>query len=122
MSIFVSPQDFITMSNDCEKVSYTICGHTYQLWCKKDKVDTANYIFDKISTIIEKNNSKNTGFSFDKVLFMSMIDVLMKDKTMNDKKEDENNEKQHILTDTPNNSNNYLENVVEVLSIIKDKI
>ena len=122
MSIFVSPQDFITMSNDCEKVSYTICGHTYQLWCKKDKVDTANYIFDKISTIIEKNNSKNTGFSFDKVLFMSMIDVLMKDKTMNDKKEDENNEKQHILTDTPNNSNNYLENVIEVLSTIKDKI
>ena len=122
MSIFVSPQDFITMSNDCEKVSYTICGHTYQLWCKKDKVDTANYIFDKISTIIKKNKTKNTGFSFDKVLFMSMIDVLMKDKTMNDKKEDENNEKQHILTDTPNNSNNYLENVVEVLSIIKDKI
>ena len=110
------------MSNDCEKVSYTICGHTYQLWCKKDKVDTANYIFDKISTIIEKNNSKNTGFSFDKILFMSLIDVLMKDKTMNDKKEDENNEKQHILTDTPNNSNNYLENVIEVLSTIKDKI
>ena len=122
MSIFVSTQDFITMYNDCEKVSYTICGHTYQLWCKKDKVETTHYIFDKISTIIEKNNSKNTGFSFDKVLFMSMIDVLMKDKTMNDKKEDENNEKQHILTDTPNNSNNYLENVVEVLSIIKDKI
>ena len=120
MSIFVSPQDFITMSNDCEKVSYTICGHTYQLWCKKDKVETANYIFDKISAIIEKNNSKNTGFSFDKILFMSLIDILAKDKATNDNKTELQNEKKQA-----NTINNYTEitnEIVDILDIIKQQI
>ena len=102
------------MSNDCEKVSYTICGHTYQLWCKKDKVETANYIFDKISTIIEKNNSKNTGFSFDKILFMSLIDVLMKEKSINETKENKHNEKQSMM----NKNNNYDERISEIVNIL----
>ena len=118
MSIFVSPQDFITMSNDCEKVSYTICGHTYQLWCKKDKVETANYIFDKISTIIEKNNSKNTGFSFDKILFMSLIDILAKDKITNDNKTELQNEKKQAQTDITINNTNIINELTEILTEI----
>lgn len=106
------------MSNDCEKVSYTICGHTYQLWCKKDKVDTANYIFDKISTIIEKNNSKNTGFSFDKVLFMSMIDILAKEKITYEKKEELQNEKEQSQIHQTQDYDNIINELTEILSIV----
>ena len=79
MSIFVSPQDYITMSGDCVKIEYTLCGHTYQFWCKKDKQEDIQIAFNKLEQIVEKNNKKNTGFPFDKILFMSMIDILTKD-------------------------------------------
>lgn len=108
------------MSNDCEKVSYTICGHNYQFWCKKDKVDDANYIVSKISQIIEKNNVKNTGFSFDKILFMSLIDILTNDKKQEDKKE-EIKEKSLLLKQN-DNYDSLIGDFVEILEIIKKNI
>ena len=108
------------MSNDCEKVSYIICGHNYQFWCKKDKVDDANYIVSKISQIIEKNNVKNTGFSFDKILFMSLIDILTNDKKQEDKKE-EIKEKSLLLKQN-DNYDNLIGDFVEILEMIKQNI
>ena len=80
MSIFVSPQDYIINANDCEQFVCDICGHNYKMWCKKDKIEQVKYIVEKIKPIIEKVSSKNQVLTFDKILFMAMVDILAKDK------------------------------------------
>ena len=80
MSVFVSPQDYILMANECQQLTCEICGHQYKMWCKKDKIEQANYIIDKIKPLIEKVASKNQVLSFEKILFISMIELLAKDK------------------------------------------
>ena len=68
------------MANECQQLTCEICGHQYKMWCKKDKIEQANYIIDKIKPLIEKVASKNQVLSFEKILFISMIEVLAKDK------------------------------------------
>lgn len=121
MSVFVSQQDFITSQEECEKVHYSICGHNYDFWCKKNKVEDVKYIFDKVSTIIEKNNSKHIGFSFDKILFMSLIDILAKEKQVEDKKDFEKLKQEQQTKELVCNEN-YIDDVVEILKILGDCI
>ena len=80
MSIFISPQDYLMLANECKQIKFEICGHVYKFWCKNDKFEEANYIFDKIKPIIEKNNKKNLELSFEKILLISLVEILSKDK------------------------------------------
>ena len=68
------------MADECEQLPMNICNHTYKMWCKKDKIEDVKYILEKIQPIIEKVYAKNQMLSFDKILFMTMIEILAKDK------------------------------------------
>lgn len=80
MSIFVSPQDYIMQANECEQLECEIYGHEYKMWCKKDKIEQARDIVEKVKPYIDKLANKSKMLSFDKVLFMALIDLLAKDK------------------------------------------
>ena len=77
------------MANECEQFSFEICGRQYKMWCKKDKIEQANYIVDKIKPIIEKVANKNQVLSFEKILVISMIEILSKEKEFRIEKEEE---------------------------------
>lgn len=80
MSIFVSPQDYMLRASECEQLKCVICGHEYKMWCKKDKIEQARDIIDRIEPLISKMASKSQVLAFDKILFMTLIDLLAKEK------------------------------------------
>ena len=131
MSLFISPQDYITMANECEQISFNICNHIYRLWCKKDKIEDIRYIFDKIFPIIEKTFNKNNTIPMDKLFLMSMIDILFKDKEYKkDNTEVDIDSIVNNFNDLSNNKMKQFEDVkqdmindfIEILTYIKDNI
>ena len=83
MSVFISQQNYLTMAQACEQLNITLCEHHYKMWCKKEKCEEVKIILDKIKPIIEQTNNKNKMLSFDRILLMTMIDLLAKDKDYN---------------------------------------
>ena len=75
------------MANDCQQLVCEICGHEYKMWCKKDKIDQAQEIIEKIKPLIIKTTAKHQVLSFDKILFMSLVEILAKDKDYSSPKE-----------------------------------
>ena len=101
MGIIFSPQDYTLSINDCEKKSITVCGRNYSFWCRKDKIETINYITEKLSSTIENTSLKHKDTQFDKIIIISMIEYLSK---INETKYKTNNEK------TTLNNNNIVDN------------
>ena len=100
MGIIFSPQDYTLSINDCEKISITICGRNYSFWCRKDKIETINYIIDKLSSTIESTLLKHKDTQFEKIIIISMIEYLSK---TNETKYKINNEKTTLNNSTIDN-------------------
>ena len=113
MGIIFSPQDYTLSINDCEKKSITICGRNYSFWCRKDKIETINYITEKLSSTIENISLKHKDTQFDKIIIISMIEYLSKMnetryKTNNDIIDNENVVNSAEYIDLKNKYNNVL--------------
>jgi cell division protein ZapA (FtsZ GTPase activity inhibitor) len=67
-------------ASECEQLKCVICGHEYKMWCKKDKIEQARDIIDRIEPLISKMANKSQVLAFDKILFMTLIDLLAKEK------------------------------------------
>lgn len=76
MSFLITSQDYIASANDCEQVSCDVCGHQYKIWCRKSDSKKAQEIINNITAIVEDVNNKNKVLSFDRVLFMSLIEAM----------------------------------------------
>ena len=90
MGVFVSPNEYVMFQNDCEQVSFNICGHEYKVWCKNEKKEQVFELVEKIKPFIQKTATNNTGFSFDKIMFLSIIEFLSKDKKLVDEIREQN--------------------------------
>ena len=83
MSLFVSSQDYIFGANECAKKTITLCGRSYVFWCKKDSQEKIDEILLKIQPIIENIIQNNKEASFEKVLLMTLFDIVANsDKTI----------------------------------------
>ncbi len=67
-------------ASECQQLKCNICGHEYNLWCRKDKIEQAQDIIDRIKPLIDKIANKSKILSFEKVLFMAMLELLAKEK------------------------------------------
>jgi len=122
VSIFVSLEDYQNYANECEQLSYEICGHTYKLLCKKDKIEQAKNIIEKIIPIIEKIKQKNNMIPFDKILFMSMIEILSKEKEF---KTNQQNEQDKPITNKNEfeiEKQNLINDFIEILKTINNEL
>ena len=110
------------LANECQKVSFSICGHDYSMWCRKDKIEQANNIVDKFAPTIERVLSQNQGLSFDKIMFMAAIEFFAKMKLL---KEEHNNAQtaEDLFTNAADNSEKCdLEDVIALLNEIKNAL
>ena len=110
------------LANECQKVSFSLCGHDYSMWCRKDKIEQANGIVDKFAPIVEKVLVQNQGLSFDKIMFIAAIEFFAKMKLV---KEEQNSVPQtgDLFTNAADNSEKYdLEDVIALLNEIKDAL
>ena len=127
MSIFISPQDYMLMANECQQFVFEICGHEYKMWCKKDKIEQAKEIIDRIKPMIEKVAEKNKVLSFDKILLISIVDLLAKDKDfqVSDKKEQktvqEQSEFDKLLTQQRENLTNEFITILQQINQALDE-
>ena len=76
MGLFVSSQDYIFGANECVKKTINLCGHPYIFWCKKDSQEKIDEILVKIQPIIEEFARNNKEASFEKLLLMTLFDVV----------------------------------------------
>ena len=110
------------LANECQKVSFSLCGHDYSMWCRKDKIEQANSIVDKFAPVVEKVLSQNQGLSIDKIMFMATIEFFAKMKLL---KEEPNSPQQagDLFTNTADSSEKCdLEDVIALLNEIKDAL
>jgi len=122
VSIFISPKDYMMLANECQKVSFSLCGHDYSMWCRKDKIEQANSIVDKFAPIVEKVLAQNQGLSFDKIMFMAAIEFFAKMKLV---KEEQNSTQQSgdLFSNAADNSEKCdLEDVIDLLNEIKNAL
>lgn len=122
MSIFISPKDYMMLANECQKVSFSLCGHDYSMWCRKDKIEQANGIVEKFAPIVEKVFAQNQGLSFDKIMFIAAIEFFAKMKLV---KEEQNSAQQagDLFTNAADNSEKCdLEDVIDLLNEIKNAL
>ncbi len=110
------------LANECQKVSFSLCGHNYSMWCRKDKIEQANGIVDKFAPVVEKVLSQNQGLSFDKIMFMAAIEFFAKMKLV---KEEQKNMQQagDLFLNASDSSEKYdLEDVIGLLNEIKNAL
>ena len=110
------------LANECQKVSFSLCGHDYSMWCRNDKIEQANIIVDKFAPIVEKVVAQNQGLSFDKIMFIAAIEFFAKMKIV---KEQQNSAPQagDLFTTTADNQEKYdLEDVIDLLNEIKNAL
>ena len=110
------------LANECQKVSFSLCGHDYSMWCRKDKIEQANSIVDKFAPVVEKVLVQNQGLSFDKIMFIAAIEFFAKMKLV---KEEQKNMQQagDLFSNASDSSEKYdLEDVIELLNEIKDTL
>ena len=106
-SIFVSSHDYMLMTNECKQLSFSICDHKYNMWCKRNKIDQVNKIIDKIKPFIAQIADENKILSFDKILIMAILEILADNE---DSKITENNNNNNNDNDNDNDKNNINDN------------
>lgn len=123
MSIFISPKDYMMLANECQKVSFSLCGHDYSMWCRKDKIEQANSIVDKFAPIVEKVLVQNQGLSFDKIMFMAAIEFFAKMKLVKDEQQNSAPQTGDLFSpDADNQEKCDLEDVIGLLNEIKNAL
>ena len=76
MSIFISPKDYLLMSGNCEQFSFDLFDKKYTFWCKKDKINDAKIVVEKLKIVADNIKKNNEDATLDRVLIMSFIDSL----------------------------------------------
>ena len=110
------------LANECQKVSFSICGHDYSMWCRKDKIEQANNIVDKFAPIVEKVLVQNQGLSFDKIMFMAAIEFFAKMKLIKDEQRTAQSSEDLFTTATNNQEKCDLKDVIDLLNEIKNAL
>ena len=110
------------LANECQKVSFSLCGHDYSMWCRKDKIEQANSIVDKFAPIIERVLSQNQGLSFDKIMFMAAIEFFAKMKLIKDEQRTAQPSEDLFSNAADNSEKCNLEDVIDLLNEIKNAL
>ena len=122
VSIFISPKDYMMLANECQKVSFSLCGHDYSMWCRKDKIEQANSIVYKFAPIVEKVVLQNQGLSFDKIMFMAAVEFFAKMKLVKDEQNGAQRAENLFTNTTDSKEKCDLEEVIELLNEIKNAL
>ena len=110
------------LANECQKVSFSLCGHDYSMWCRKDKIEQANSIVDKFAPIVEKVVLQNQGLSFDKIIFMAAVEFFAKMKLVKDEQNGAQRAENLFTNTTDSQEKCDLEEVIELLNKIKNAL
>ena len=110
------------MPNECAQLSITICNHQYKMWCKKDKIEQAEMIIDRISPIVEKIITKHQGLTFDKALIMAMIDILSKDKDYKIDEQTQQPEQPQTKGEFEEEKQSLINDFIQILTGIKNEL
>ena len=92
------------------------------MWCKKDKIEQAEMIIDRISPMVEKITTKHQGLTFDKALIMTMIDILSKDKDYKIDEQTQQPEQPQTKGEFEEEKQSLINDFIQILTGIKNEL
>lgn len=122
MSIFISPKDYLLMSGNCEQFSFDLFEKKYTFWCKKDKINDAKIVVEKLKIVAENIKKNNEDATLDRVLIMSFIDSFVENSNNSNKEKPIKPEIIEVQENNNQETKNIEQQVIYLLEEIEKNI
>ena len=110
------------MSGNCEQFSFELFDKKYTFWCKKDKINDAKVVVEKLKTVAENIKKNNEDATLDRVLIMSFIDSLAENSNSSNEEKISKPEVVEVQENNNQETKNIEQQIIYLLEEIEKNI